>query len=444
MSRRNTIAVGAAVVLVGAGVAFYSIFATGSDRPVVDVERIVRRNLEALVSASGTIQPKLSVDISSSVMGRVTRLEVNEGDQVQAGQFLMQIDPESLESAIARGEAALDVSESGQEQARVAVETARVNLELSRDNLERQQELWELRLVSRETYDQAATELELRETELRSREVEVIAAGQRIRQEWAMLDSARYDLSQVTMLSPIHGIVTRRNIEEGETVVVGTMNNPGTVLMTIADFSILEAEVKVDETDVPSVRFGQAAEITIDALPNQTYQGVVTEIGNSPLQTDGQGQSGGQATNFKVVVTLNENIPGVRPGFTCTADITTATRGDAVAVPIQATTVREMSLGIDGRVARTPKTTAETAATPAVSAAASTSASRLREVEGVFIIRQGRVQFTPVDTGIAGDRYFEAVAGLSEGDLVVTGPFNVVRELQDGDAVQVNERAADR
>ena len=444
MSRRNKIAVGAAVVLVGAGVAFYSIFATGSDRPVVDVERIVRRNLEAVVSASGTIQPKLSVDISSSVMGRVTRLEVNEGDQVQAGQFLMQIDPESLESAIARGEAALDVSESGQEQARVAVETARVNLELARDNLERQQELWELRLVSRETYDQAVTELDLRETELRFREVEVIAAGQRIRQEWAMLDSARYDLSQVTMLSPIHGIVTRRNIEEGETVVVGTMNNPGTVLMTIADFSILEAEVEVDETEVPSVRLGQAAEISIDALPNQTYHGVVTEIGNSPLQVDGQGQGGSQATNFKVVVTLNENIPGVRPGFTCTADITTATRADAVAVPIQATTVREMSLGIDGRVARAPRTTAGTAATPAVSAAASTSASQLREVEGVFIIRQGRVQFSPVDTGIAGDRYFEAVAGLSEGDLVVTGPFNVVRELQDGDAVQVNEGAADR
>ena len=172
----------------------------------MDVERIVRRNLEALVSASGTIQPKLSVDISSSVMGRVTRLAVNEGDQVETGQFLLQIDPESLESAIARGEAALDVSESGQEQARVAVETARVNLELSRDNLERQQELWELRLVSRETYDQAVTDVELRETELRSREVEVTTAGQRIRQEFAMLDSARYDLSQVTMLSPIHGM----------------------------------------------------------------------------------------------------------------------------------------------------------------------------------------------------------------------------------------------
>ena len=119
MSRRNKITIGAAVVLVGAGVAFYNMLATGSDRPAVDVERIVRRNLEALVSASGTIQPKLSVDISSSVMGRVTRLAVNEGDQVETGQFLMQIDPESLESAIARGEAALEVSESGQEQARV-------------------------------------------------------------------------------------------------------------------------------------------------------------------------------------------------------------------------------------------------------------------------------------------------------------------------------------
>jgi HlyD family secretion protein len=444
VKRGTRVVGGLLVVLVGAGAAAYTLLSPRSDAPAVDVERIVRRDLEAVVSASGTIQPQLSVEISSSVMGRVTSLDVDEGDRVSAGQFLLQIDPESLETAIARGEASLDASRSAQEQAEVAVETARINLKLAREHLSRQQELWELELISRETYDQAVTEVQLRESELRSREVEVTTAGQRIRQESAMLDSARYDLSQVTMLSPINGIVTRRNIEEGETVVVGTMNNPGTVLLTIADFSILEAEVEVDETDIPAIRLGQAAEITIDALPDETYHGVVTEIGNSPIQQTGAGQGGSQATNFKVVVTIDEDIPNVRPGFTCTADITTATRDAAVAVPIQATTVREVRVDEAGRLVRELPRAEGAAVTPGVSAAALPPRSGLQDVEGVFVVRNGRVEFTPIETGIAGDRHFEAVEGLSEGDLIVTGPFNVVRDLRDGDPVQANESAADR
>ena len=262
-----------------------------ADAPEVRGEPIARRNLVALVSASGTIQPQLTVDISASVMGRVTRLAVNEGDRVTAGQFLLQIDPESLQSAVDRGEASFKASQSTQDQAKVAVATAQVTLTQAQDNLERQQELWELRLISREVYEQAVTEVRLRETELQARGVEVATAAQRIQQERAMLDSARYDLDQVTIVAPMDGIVTRRNIEEGETVVVGTMNNAGTVLMTIADFSILEAEVEVDETDIPAVRFGQEAEITIDALPDRTYRGRVTEIGNSPIQAAGQASS---------------------------------------------------------------------------------------------------------------------------------------------------------
>ncbi|SVC70327.1 uncharacterized protein METZ01_LOCUS323181, partial [marine metagenome] len=345
----------------------------------------------------------MSVDISSSVMGRVTRLAVNEGDRVTATQFLLEIDPESLLAAVNRGQASLGATESGLEQAQVSVETARVNLELARDNLKRQQELWKLSLVSREIYDQARTEVELRETEFRARQVEITTATQRIRQEQATLDSAEHDLTQVTITSPIDGIVTRRNIEEGETVVIGTMNNAGTVLLTIADFSILEAHVEVDETDIPSVRLGQPAEITIDALPDSTYYGVVTEIGNSPIQD--AGQQGTQATNFKVVVTLDGNVPGVRPGFTATADITTATRTDAISVPIQATTVREVGVNSDGflDLASPAGNSAEPAS--AWTAGAETFSSAIQaqrfsepnnvlpiseeteEIEGVFIIR---------------------------------------------------------
>ena len=408
--------------------------------PEVDAEPILRRNLQALVSASGTIQPQLTVDISANVMGRVTQLSVNEGDRVTAGQFLLQIDPESLQSVVERGEASLEASSSAQEQAKVAVTTARVNLELARDNLERQRELWDLRLVSREIFDQALSEVQLRETELEAREVDVSTAEQRVNQERATLNSARYDLSELTLVSPIDGIVTRRNIEEGETVVVGTMNNPGTVLLTIADFGILEAELEVDETDIPDVRLGQQAEIEIDALPNRLYRGRVTEIGNSPIQDSTQNAS--QATNFKVIVTLDEDVPDVRPGFTCTADITTAERTDTVSVPIQATTVREVTVDSQGQIVRATPGDAPSGVTPTVSAATLTAPiGETQEIEGVFLFRDDTVQFTPVVTGIAGERYFETLAGLREGDMVVTGPFNVVRTLDDGSAVRLRDES---
>ncbi len=434
------------IAVVGVTGMFLAQYFRGSDVPEVRGEPIARRSLEAVVSASGTIEPQLTVDISASVMGRVTQLAVNEGDRVSAGQFLLQIDPESLQSAVDRGEASLEASRSTQEQAKVAVTTAQVTLQQAQDNLERQQELWELRLISREIYDQAVTDLALRETELQAREVEVATAAQRIRQERALLDSARYDLDQVTIVAPMDGIVTRRNIEEGETVVVGTMNNAGTVLMTIADFSILEAEVEVDETDIPSVRFGQEAEITIDALPDRTYRGRVTEIGNSPIQDAGQNSGGtAQATNFKVVVTLHDNVPEVRPGFTCTADITTATRTASLAVPIQATTVREVTLNAMGDVMRVPRrdATLPNITSPLEAASQAWNEATL-EHEGVFILRDNRVQFTPIVTGIAGEQYFEVLQGLNEGDFVITGPFDVVRSLDEGDPVQIDERSAYR
>ena len=444
MSRglRRTLIAGI-IAVAGVGAYFGNHYFRGSDTPEVDVETIQRRDLEAVVSASGTIQPQVSVDISASVMGRVTQLSVNEGDRVTAGQFLLQIDPESRQSAVYRSEASLDASASAQNQASVAVATAQVNLQLARDRLERQRELWDLRLISREAYDQALSEVELRETELEAREVDVATAQQRVRQERAMLDSARYDLSQVTIVAPMDGIVTRRNIEEGETVVVGTMNNAGTVLLTIADFAILEAELEVDETDIPDVRLGQETAIEIDALPNRTYRGRVTEIGNSPIQNSAQNAS--QATNFKVVVTLDEVIPEVRPGFTCTVDITTAVRTDAIAVPIQATTVREMTVDAEGEIIRERIDHDDPGVTLSVSAAGSADPTGpTEEIEGVFVILDDTVRFTRVETGIAGERYFEAVVGLGEGDLVVTGPFNVVRSLDDGDPVRFNEQPSDR
>ena len=446
MSRK--LLIGGLVVLTGVALVAVNLLFQRSDAAEVDVEAIERRDLIAIVSAPGTIQPQLSVEMSASTMGRVTRLAVDEGQRVTAGQFLLQIDPENLQAIVNRGAASLEAAVSAHEQAQVAVETARVNLEVARENLERQGDLWSLRLVSRELYEQAVADVELRETELKAREVDVDGAAQRILQERATLDSARYDLTQMTITSPIDGIVTRRNIEEGETVVIGTMNNPGTVLLTIADFSILEAEIEVDETDIPAIRLGQPVEIEIDALPDRTYTGRVTEIGNSPIQPQA-GTAGGtqEATNFLVVAVVDGDIPGVRPGFTCTAEITTATRTASLAVPIQATTVREVELDAAGRIVRrTDDGGSGVLSRPASASSAPVppdTETTTEEREGVFVVRQGRAVFVPVNTGIAGERYFEALSGLEEGDLVITGPFEVVRNLDDGDAVDPNEADSD-
>ena len=435
----------AAIVLLGAAVVYVNLTFERATGPEVEVEAVERRHLEAIVSAPGTIVPQLTVDISANTMGRVTQLAFDEGDRVGVGDFLLEIDPETLRAAVDRGEAALQASRSSQRQAEVAVETARVNLDLARDNLERQQHLWELRLVSREAYERAMNDVAVRETELQAREVEVATQAQRIRQEEANLDSARYELTKVTITSPISGVVTRRNIEEGETVVVGTMNNQGTVLATIADLSVIEAEVEVDETDIPSVDLGQAATVTIDAFPDDAFSGVVTEIGNSPIQAVGTGAGAGtQATTFKVVVTLDEAIPGVRPGFTCTADITTAIRPDSLAIPIQAATVREVVLDANGNVVPQETGPRSRSVVSAVEAAEPPGREAEEELEGVFVARQGRAVFVPVDTGIAGERYFEALSGVAEGDLIITGPFSEVRNLADGESIRVVEGAPRR
>jgi HlyD family secretion protein len=215
------------------------------------------------------------------------------------------------------------------------------------------------------------------------------------------------------------------------------MNNAGTVLLEIADMSVIEAEVEVDETDIPFVELGQVAAVTIDAVPDRTFAGRVTEIGNSPIQA-AQNTGQRQATTFKVVITLDEEVPNVRPGFTCTAEITTATRKEVVSVPIQALTVREMLFDPQGTMVREERR-GRRAATVGTTVSASNEpppGHTRKETEGVFLLREGRAVFTPVKTGIAGEQYFEVLEGLQAGDEVITGPFASVRELADGQDVR--------
>ncbi|MGE3191795.1 MAG: efflux RND transporter periplasmic adaptor subunit, partial [Vicinamibacterales bacterium] len=352
MFRRKWVLVLLVLVVAGGGAAAY--FARRAETGVqITAETVQRRDLEAIVSASGKIQPKKTVNISAQGMGKVTRLAVEEGDRVKAGQFLLQIDPITAQSAVQRDEAAVAAARTSLAQSRASLASTQASLSVARQALKRQQDLWDAGLTTRETLEKAQADVEMRESDLAAREQEIRTREEQLRQQEAGLTSSRHSLSQASFNAPFDGIVTRRNVEEGENVVVGTMNNAGTVLLTVADMSVIEAEIEVDETDIPLVQFGQPVKVTIDALPDQTFTGEVTEIGNSPIQATGT-QTSTSATNFKVVVTLHGQIPEVRPGFTCTAEITTATRSQALAVPIQSMTVRELIYDADGALVPEP------------------------------------------------------------------------------------------
>jgi HlyD family secretion protein len=437
MNRKN-ILITLAVLIIGAGVVAANLYYKQEKGVTVTVEAIKARDLEAVVSASGKIQPKRLVNISADTSGRVVDLAVNEGDRIKKGQFLLQIDPKSLRTRVDSGTASLQAAEASLDQQRQSVETAKVQLEQIKKNLARQRDLWNQQLTTREALEKAENDVKSAESSLQEREKQVGSQAARISQEKAGLESARYDLSKVRIESPIDGIVTRRNIQEGETAVIGTMNNAGTVLLTLADMSVIQAEVEVDETNIPNVSLGQIAKITIDALPDRSFKGHVSEIGNSPIQATGASAGTRQATNFKVVVVVDEQIPDVRPGFTCTADITTATRASVTAVPIPAVAVRELIYNEKGDIVRPERKGPRRRTTEPSPAATELPPGQTRkETEGVFVVKNNIAEFMPIKLGISGDKYFEVLNGLHAGDQVLTGPYNSVRNLADGDEVKV-------
>jgi HlyD family secretion protein len=438
MTRGKKILIGVGIVVILGALAFANIKFKRQEGTAVNVETVQTRDLQAIVSASGKIQPQRLVNISADTMGRVTNLAIEEGQRVAKGQFLLQIDPRNLTSAYNQTQASLAAARSQMEQLRVASDSNKAALKQAQDAFTRQQQLWKQGLTTKEALDNAENQLKIRQAEATASERQIETQRMRMQQEEASLENARYNLSKVRIESPITGIITRRNIEEGETVVVGTMNNAGTVLLTVADMSVIEAEVEVDETDIPSVQLGQKAKITIDAMPGKTFAGKVTEIGNSPIQTTGAAPTAStQATNFKVKVTVDGEIPDVRPGFTCTAEITTATRQKVVSVPIQATTVREMVVDKEGNIVREPRTDKKRPSRTSVQASELKAGQERKEIEGVFVVRDNRAEFVAVKTGIAGEKYFEVLSGVKEGDQVIVGPFSSVRELADGAAVKI-------
>jgi HlyD family secretion protein len=418
----------------------------------VQTEAVTQRDLSEVISASGSIRPKTKVDISASTIGKVTTVAVKEGDIVQQGQFLLQIDPIELESTVTRLEAMLASAKSNEKEAALQAEQ-------SKSDYDRAQKLLEGGYRTSQEVDAARTTSQMAEARLESIKHEIA-------QHEANLAAARHSLKEVTITAPMSGIITRRNVEPGEIAIMGTLNNAGTVLLTIADLSTIEIEVEVDETEVSHIKLGDRAKVTLDAYPDTSFTGAVTEIGNSPIVTAGTSIQQ-QGVDFKVVITINGTIPKVRPGLSGDADITVATVKQVATIPIQSLTVRRKrdlkgwksteTLAASGaktvpaagastaKAAAAPDSAAaKSAPAPAESTASSDTAKTEegeKELEGVFIVKAGRAHFVPVKVGISSQKYFQVLSGLSSGDQVISGNYKAIREVKDGERVKVTAKA---
>jgi HlyD family secretion protein len=383
----------------------------------VRIEDVQSRDLVSVVNASGWIRPNRKVDVQSDIMGRITRMHVKEGQLVKRGDTLLQIDPTQSRAAVERARGALSEA-----QARAAQTNA--NYVQAQRNADRMRQLASVDsgLVSRQDLEEAETQ-ELVQKELYD------ASQFGVAQARASLNEAIDRLGKTVLQAPMDGTITRLQVEEGETAIVGTMNNSGSLLLTVSDLSVMEAVIRVDETDVPDIELGDSAEIKVDAFQRQTFRGVVTEISHSSVRppesiTAGTGAGGGQAVDFEVVIRLENPPSSLRPDLSATADVITDRRTNAISIPIIALTVRDR-----GEVEALPQEDPE-------ASIAAASAAGSNDVEGVFVVRDGIARFVPVTVGIAGREHFEIVAGLEVGDSVVAGPYEAIRSLMDGQAVR--------
>ena len=411
----------------------------GRDKAEARVEtgKVERRDLTSIVDCSGTIEPKRQVDVSANAMGTIVKLGVVEGQQVQAGDLLMEIDPSEYRAAV-------DALQASIRSSRADLELATASAEKAEQDRQRAEKLFAEDLASQELVDNARTSARIEKARLE-------AARHRVQQLEANLAKARHDLGKVTITAPMTGVITRLNVEEGENAIMGTLNNPGTVLLVIADLGTMEAWVEVDETEVVNVALGQPAKVTIDAFPDSSFTGRVTEIGNSPIRSRSGGNQ--EAVDFEVKITLDGALPNIRPGLSAKAEITVAERKQALAVPLGAVTVRDVPLkDADIRRYSGRRAKAQAAAlkdlgfTPRTAKADTTGESRVKrkETEGVFVLKDGFVKFVPVTIGIAGENDFELLGGIDAGQTVVTGPFRILRELKDGAQVELAKKGRDK
>lgn len=410
MSKKTKIVLGVLGAIVLAFVAMGFIKRKDKDVARVTTAKVEKIDLVSKVTANGKIQARRKVDLSALVMGQIVNLAAKEGDRVQKGQLLLQIDRAQLAAQTAGRESALGAMRSDLVAARSTAEQARFDYERARRN-------WDAKILSEAEFQRAKSAYDTAQANLS-------ATQQRLQESGANLAASRDSLSKTTVSAPIAGVVTYLPVKEGEVTVIGTMNNPGTQLLTISDMSEVEAVMMVDETSVPDVKVGQKANLNIDAYPNRTFEGVVTEVGSSPIAKNDPDlfslTQGSEAINFKVKLRVVTPPDTIRPGFSVTADILTGRKEGATAIPIQALVVRDVPKK-DGKPA------------------AASSSGRPQTEEGVYLVKNQKLAFEKVETGLAGELMIEVKSGPKVGEEIVTGPFKVLRQVKEGDKVIVEK-----
>jgi len=396
-SKKKTFIIAAVIILVA--IIIILNLKTQREKTIkVTVEKIKTHDLTSIISASGEVKPKKNVNISAHIMGRIIKIGVEEGQHVKTGDFLLKLEATQYEANADRDRAYIRTYKA---------ELIKAEATLKRDKsyYQRQEKLFAEELISREQLESAKAQHDISQAQYE-------AMTFQIKQAEASLRSTMDNLAKTVFNSPIDGIITSLRVEEGEIALMGTMNNPGTVLMTIADLSVMEVEVEVDETDVVGVKIGQKAEVKVDAFPDDTILGLVTEIGSSALQ---QVSTAEESKDFKVVITLESPPANLKPGLSASADIITAKKEKVIAIPISALVRKEK----EEEEKNTRDDTQE---------------------EGVYLIIENRAKFFPVEKGISGELMIEISSGVEEGQTVVVGPYSALRQLKDNMLVEPEEK----
>ncbi|HKW50305.1 MAG TPA: efflux RND transporter periplasmic adaptor subunit [Candidatus Eisenbacteria bacterium] len=416
------IGIGAIVLLV---IVVSNLKRSAGGQVAVQAGDVKKGSISATVRAPGRVQPETSVKLSANVPGQVVRLSVKEGDRVKKGQFLLQIDDTQYRAQLREATAALAAARSNLRLTEAA-------LQQSEASWQRKESLFAQKLVSPEELDQARTQRNSDKARVDSNREEVERGEAAVQVSEDNLRKTRFD-------APIDGTITQLSIERGEIAVIGTMNNPGTVILTVADLSRMKVEADVDETDVSTISLAQTAEVKVDALPDTTLTGRVSDIANSPTIEDVATQE--QQTNFKVDVMIDNPPRILRPGMTADVEIKTATRDSVLYVPIQSVVVRtpdDLKPAVKGKRKPNPSDAKADEAGPTASAT-DPRPKKVEEIRGVFVIVGGKAEFRRVKPGIASDTDFEVAGELKPGEKVVIGPHKTLRMLKPGQKVKIEE-----
>ncbi len=466
MKTKWKVALGIGVLAIGGAAAYANYKIKQGAIVSVTSSLVARQDLVSLVTSSGEIKPRNYINIGSNANApsRVTEINVVEGQRVRKGQQLAKLESVQPEAQLAAQranvatseaessatEAGLNAAEENIKSAQAAVDRSKADSERARQDFDRAKQLFEEKLIARQEFESkkssydstmaAIREAEARVNQLRAartqQAAQVNAAQRRVASSQANMRSAADVLQRTFATSPIDGVVTNLPVRVGETVVPGLQNSGASLIMTIADMSIITAEVKVDETDIVNVALGQRAQITIDAIPGKKFTGKVIEIGNTAilrstgLAASQSAISSQEAKDFKVVVALENPPDEIRPGLSCTARITTATRPKALSIPIQALTVRQKG---DLEPLKPGQKEPESMS-PAQAKAAK------EETQGVFVVKNGQASFKKVETGITGTTEIEVTSGLQEGEEIITGSYKIIRTLRNDAKVKVDNK----